>query len=216
MFKFSINVKLGNCTSPVVQYEQSCCFANHLKILLFWRSHCRRQIGIFYTRNMSSTHIKHPVLTPEYLLTYVSVGFSPRSNLFTSAINGPKTCSHCTKVWGMCDLIFSTKRTKESEVIARNAVHLNCDWIPVTWKVVKPAFYTTFTSNWTTWPSFPFTCRLLFLHINCSSSFTQFLIHKNFFSCFYLLIFYFENFSTWIWHLPYTWRLNFLSLIWNI
>ena len=127
LFAFSTNVKLGNFTSPVVQYVQSCCFANHLKILLFSRSHRRRQIGIFYTRNNTFTHIEHPVLTPESLLTYVSVGFSPRSNLFTSAINGLKTCSHCTKVWGMWDLIFPPKRTQGSEVIARNVVHSNCD-----------------------------------------------------------------------------------------
>ena len=29
-------------------------------------------------------------------------------------------------------------------------------------------------------------------------------------SCFYLLIFYFEKFSTWIWRLPYTWYSNSL------
>ena len=42
----------------------------------------------------------------------------------------------------------------------------------------------------------------------CSS--TQFLIDKNFLSCFYLLIFYFEKFSTSICRLPYTWSLNSL------
>ena len=32
----------------------------------------------------------------------------------------------------------------------------------------------------------------------------QFFIHKNcFLSCFYLLIFYFEKFSTWVWRLPF-------------
>ena len=35
------------------------------------------------------------------------------------------------------------------------------------------------------------------------SSFTQFFIHKIGLSCFYLFIFYFEKFSTWIWHLPF-------------
>ena len=39
----------------------------------------------------------------------------------------------------------------------------------------------------------------LFLHI-WISSFTQFFIHKN---CFYVLIFYFEKFSTWIWRFPF-------------
>ena len=35
------------------------------------------------------------------------------------------------------------------------------------------------------------------------SGFTQFFIHENFVSCFYLLIFYFEKFSTGIWRLPF-------------
>ena len=134
-------MKLSDFTSSVVQYMQSCCFANHLKIMFFWRSHFRRLIGIFYTRNKSFTHIENPVLTPEYLL-YVSVGSSPRSYLFTSAINCPKPCSHCLlhciKVWGICDLMFPTKRTKESEAIARNVMHLNCDEISITRRVVKP------------------------------------------------------------------------------
>ena len=40
------------------------------------------------------------------------------------------------------------------------------------------------------------------------NSFTQFLSVRIVLSCFYLLIFYLEKFSTWIWRLPYTWSLN--------
>ena len=56
----------------------------------------------------------------------------------------------------------------------------------------------------TTWPSFPFTCRLLFI-----ISSHKLVVSRNFLSirivlsCFYLLIFYFEKFSTWIWRLPF-------------
>ena len=49
----------------------------------------------------------------------------------------------------------------------------------------------------TTWPSFPFSCRLLFIistHKLVVSS--NFLPIREFLSCFYLLIFYFEKFST--------------------
>ena len=42
----------------------------------------------------------------------------------------------------------------------------------------------------------------LFLHI-WISSFTRFFIRKNCFELFYLLIFYFEKFSTWIWRFPF-------------
>ena len=45
------------------------------------------------------------------------------------------------------------------------------------------------------------------------SSFTQFFIHENCFELFYLLIFYFVKFSTWIWRLPYTWSLNSLLFV---
>ena len=59
----------------------------------------------------------------------------------------------------------------------------------------------------TMWPSFPFTCRLLFI-----ISTHKLVVSRNFLSirivlnCFYLLIFYFEKFSTWICRLPYRWR----------
>ena len=55
----------------------------------------------------------------------------------------------------------------------------------------------------TAWPSFLFTCRLLLI-----ISTPKLVISRNFssirivLSCFYLLIFYFEKFSTWIWRLP--------------
>ena len=53
---------------------------------------------------------------------------------------------------------------------------------------------TTFTSKRqtrirTTWPSFPLTCRLLFIISTQISRFTQFFIHKNGFELFFLLIF---------------------------
>ena len=56
----------------------------------------------------------------------------------------------------------------------------------------------------TTWPSFAFSCRLLFI-----ISTDKFVVSRNFLStrivlsCFYLLIFYFEKFSTWLWRLPF-------------
>ena len=61
----------------------------------------------------------------------------------------------------------------------------------------------------TTWPSFPFTCRLLFiisspkLVISCN-----FLSIRIVLTCFYLLIFYFEKFSTWIGRLLFEMRCN--------
>ena len=56
----------------------------------------------------------------------------------------------------------------------------------------------------TTWPSFPFTCRLLFI-----ISTRKLVVSRNFssirilLSCFWMLIFYFEKFSTWIWRLSF-------------
>ena len=56
----------------------------------------------------------------------------------------------------------------------------------------------------TTWPSFPFTCRLLFI-----ISTRKLVVSRNFssirivLSCFYVLIFYFEKFSTWIWRMSF-------------
>ena len=66
----------------------------------------------------------------------------------------------------------------------------------------------------TTWQSFPFTCRLLFI-----ISTHKLVVSRNFLtkrivlSCFYLLIFYFAKFSTWIQRLPYTWSLNSLIIV---
>ena len=56
----------------------------------------------------------------------------------------------------------------------------------------------------TTWPSFPFTCPLLFI-----ISAHKLVVSRNFLSIrivlssFYLLICYFEKFSAWIWRLPF-------------
>ena len=53
----------------------------------------------------------------------------------------------------------------------------------------------------TTWPSFPLLVVYcwLFLHLLVvSCNFSSIVL-----SCFYLLIFYFEKFSTWIWHLAF-------------
>ena len=57
----------------------------------------------------------------------------------------------------------------------------------------------------TTWPSFLFTFRLLFiiftskLVVSCNFLSIRIIV----LSCFYLLIFYFEEFSTWIWRMPF-------------
>ena len=57
---------------------------------------------------------------------------------------------------------------------------------------------------YTTLPSFPFTCRLLFI-----TSTRKLVVSRNFssirivLSCFYVLIFYFEKFSTWIWRMSF-------------
>ena len=56
----------------------------------------------------------------------------------------------------------------------------------------------------TTWSTFPFTCRLLFIisthKLEVSRNFlsTRIVLNR-----FYLLIFYFEAFSIWIWRLPF-------------
>ena len=56
----------------------------------------------------------------------------------------------------------------------------------------------------TRWPSFLFTCRLLFI-----ISTPKLVVLRNFlslrivFCCFYVLIFYCEKFLTWIWRLPF-------------
>ena len=70
----------------------------------------------------------------------------------------------------------------------------------------------TFTSNvkqqtrrCTTWPSFPITCRLLFIISRDKLVDSRnFLSIRILLSCFYLFIFYVEKFSTWIWRLPFS------------
>ena len=53
---------------------------------------------------------------------------------------------------------------------------------------------------------------LCMTYISKISSFTQFFIHQNFVSCFYLLIFYFEKHSNWIWRLPFAVCVELLKL----
>ena len=71
-------------------------------------------------------------------------------------------------------------------------------------------FRVTFTANGKrqTWictrcPSFPFTCRFLFIASTTKlpDCFTLVLTIRILLSCFYLLISYFGKFSTWIWRL---------------
>ena len=78
-------------------------------------------------------------------------------------------------------------------------------------KITHHVYVKRQTRICTAWPSFLFTCRLLLI-----ISTPKLVISRNFssirivLSCFYLLIFYFEKFSTWIWRLPYKWSLNSL------
>ena len=56
----------------------------------------------------------------------------------------------------------------------------------------------------TTWPSFPFTCRLLFIISTQKLAVSlKFLSIRIVWSCFYLLVLYFEKFPTWIRRLPF-------------
>ena len=71
-------------------------------------------------------------------------------------------------------------------------------------KITHHVYVKRQTRICTAWPSFLFTCRLLLI-----ISTPKLVISRNFssirivLSCFYLLIFYFEKFSTWIWRLPF-------------
>ena len=62
----------------------------------------------------------------------------------------------------------------------------------------------------TTWPSFSFNCRQLFITSTTEywSSFTPVLYIRIVLDSFYLLIFCFEKFSTWIWRLPFGVNVN--------
>jgi len=79
-------------------------------------------------------------------------------------------------------------------------LHAVCDSREVKYHV----YVTRQTRTCTTWPSFPFTCRLLFI-----ISTHKLVVSRNFLSirivlsCFYRLIFYFEKFWTWISWLPF-------------
>ena len=71
-------------------------------------------------------------------------------------------------------------------------------------KVKHHVYVKRQTRIFTTWPSFPFTYRLLFIistHKLAASR--NFLCKRIVLSCFYLLIFYIEKFSTWIWLLTF-------------
>ena len=62
---------------------------------------------------------------------------------------------------------------------------------------------------YTTWPSFPFACRPLFIvsthKLVAPWVSGNFLSLRIFWAVFICSFFYFEKFSTWIWRLPYTW-----------
>ena len=80
----------------------------------------------------------------------------------------------------------------------------SCERPPLIREVKHHAYVKRRTRICTTWPSFLFTCRLL-----CIISTPKLAVPRNFspirivLSCFYLLIFYFEKFSTLIWRLPF-------------
>jgi len=58
------------------------------------------------------------------------------------------------------------------------------------------------TRIFTTWSSFPFNCHLLYIICTLKLALSHnFLSIRIVFICFYLLIFYFEEFSTWFWRL---------------
>ena len=78
------------------------------------------------------------------------------------------------------------------------------DWLPLGLRGWHHVYVKRQTQICTTWPRFPFACRLLFI-----ISTHKLVVSRNFLSigiglsCFYLLIFYFEKSSTWIWRLPF-------------
>ena len=85
----------------------------------------------------------------------------------------------------------------------RKMIHWPCR--PVYREVKHQVYGNRQTRMCNTWLSFPFTYRLLFIisthKLVASRNFLSITIVL---SCFYLLIFYFEKFSTWIWRLPFT------------
>ena len=71
-------------------------------------------------------------------------------------------------------------------------------------KVMHHVYVKRQTRICTTWPSFPFNYRLLFIiSTRKLAASCNFLSKRIVLSCFYLLIFYFEKFSTWIWRLTF-------------
>ena len=104
---------------------------------------------------------------------------------------------------GLTWLLFTHRRhlnlrkTKTSHVTAGEGFQ-------VTGEVKHHVYVKQQTRICTTWPSFLFTCRLLFI-----ISTPKLVVSRNFLSirivlsCFYLLIFYFVKFSPWIWRLPF-------------
>ena len=55
-----------------------------------------------------------PVLTPEYLLCFLSEGFRPRSYILNCFLDGPSGCSHFTSVWLKSYLIFDTPLSRSA------------------------------------------------------------------------------------------------------
>ena len=93
-------------------------------------------------------------------------------------------------------------------------VEANCviHWIEVfpavtfwtTGEVKEHVYVKQQTQICNSWPSFPFTCRLLFIISTHKLEVSRnFLSIRIVLSWFHLLIFYFQKLSTWIWHLPF-------------
>ena len=98
-----------------------------------------------------------------------------------------------------------TKRANE-----RSFVYLPPAWrrwrdVKTTYREIREVNHHVYvkrqTQICTSWPSFPHYLSFISTHKSVVSP--QFLSIRTVSSCFYLLIFYFEKFSTWIWRLPF-------------
>ena len=128
--------------------------------------------------------------------------------------NGTQECK-VRKVEGLRPLSFLHHFLDHSETIDwMSIVEANCviHWIEVfpavtfwtTGEVKEHVYVKQQTQICNSWPSFPFTCRLLFIISTHKLEVSRnFLSIRIVLSCFYLLIFYFQKLSTWIWHLPF-------------